>query len=733
MSDVQSGSSGQSPQGWTINGVLGSGLSDAQSALNAYKGIQNGTAQGYAGAAINSGRLAGKLGAFGGPKSAINQGFGDAANALGIYSGIKQGGPSGYGGAAINAAQLGSKLGAFGGASSGIGAAAGYAAIPLALYNEVNNWESGNTGSDALSGAETGAAIGSVIPGIGTVIGGLVGGAAGALSSAFGPGRRDPETTDWGGLTAAYNRASQQGGRQAQQNLVSGIQDPYELMAGMFDLRNGQIDKGNTLYNEYGRMGEQKFTNDLANQLNQAKASGKITPDMDASQIYSSVIDPWEQSWGKGANTDPNSQLIKDMTTQMISQYEGGQAADNWRSVGGQNPFADIYANAPHTWGQSAKTQAAPMASGKTPMVDRLGVPMQGYYAAKGGHTQVLEALRRKHPPHFDDGGDVSFDDYSGPSFTPGTDYNSIYEGGSGSETTDFSNHNFGDLQQQFDNDQAINQQLGTWLDNYESAHSASGSGSGSKGSSGGIGGLGKAAAPYAALLPIISGLLHKTGSGGSSGSGSLPPGMSAGPTEPFQPQVSPRTSNPIDPNTDWYTYGQHPEKEFFSNNSIGPLMGKFAQQPSSALSGPSPSSPGNMHPMPVGMGDSRPVLRAHGGALDHLGEGTLTPGESRYVQGPGDGQSDDIDAKLSDGEYVMDAHTVSLLGNGSNEAGAKRLDQLRENLRKSAAKPMAKGKQFMHAKSPEHYLKGGRKVKGRSKPVAFDTQIGGEADGGDQ
>ena len=55
----------------------------------------------------------------------------------------------------------------------------------------------------------------------------------------------------------------------------------------------------------------------------------------------------------------------------------------------------------------------------------------------------------------------------------------------------------------------------------------------------------------------------------------------------------------------------------------------------------------------------------------------------SRYVRGQGDGQSDKIPAMLSDGEYVMDAESVSALGNGSSEAGAKKLDEFRMNLRK--------------------------------------------------
>lgn len=79
------------------------------------------------------------------------------------------------------------------------------------------------------------------------------------------------------------------------------------------------------------------------------------------------------------------------------------------------------------------------------------------------------------------------------------------------------------------------------------------------------------------------------------------------------------------------------------------------------------------------------------------------------YVPDPGhgDGTSDDIDAKLSGGEYVMDAGTVSMLGNGSNEAGSRALDQLRSRIRKHAGKQLVKGKQFMKAKTPAAYLKG--------------------------
>jgi len=57
--------------------------------------------------------------------------------------------------------------------------------------------------------------------------------------------------------------------------------------------------------------------------------------------------------------------------------------------------------------------------------------------------------------------------------------------------------------------------------------------------------------------------------------------------------------------------------------------------------------------------------------------------GGGRFLRGPGDGVSDSIDARfdgsgqparLADGEFVIDARTVSEIGNGSSEAGARKL-----------------------------------------------------------
>lgn len=79
----------------------------------------------------------------------------------------------------------------------------------------------------------------------------------------------------------------------------------------------------------------------------------------------------------------------------------------------------------------------------------------------------------------------------------------------------------------------------------------------------------------------------------------------------------------------------------------------------------------------------------------------------ARLARGAGSGRDDTINARLSDGEYVMDAETVAMLGDGSTDAGARRLDDMRSQLRKHKGKTLAKGKFSPNAKSPLAYLKG--------------------------
>lgn len=73
------------------------------------------------------------------------------------------------------------------------------------------------------------------------------------------------------------------------------------------------------------------------------------------------------------------------------------------------------------------------------------------------------------------------------------------------------------------------------------------------------------------------------------------------------------------------------------------------------------------------------------------------------YLDGPGDGMSDDIPAtiegkqpaRLADGEFVVPADVVSHLGNGSTKAGAKRLYEMMARVRKARTGNEKQGKQI--------------------------------------
>lgn len=85
-------------------------------------------------------------------------------------------------------------------------------------------------------------------------------------------------------------------------------------------------------------------------------------------------------------------------------------------------------------------------------------------------------------------------------------------------------------------------------------------------------------------------------------------------------------------------------------------------------------------------------------------GGGTVT-GHVKHASG---GQADHVPARLSGGEYVMDADVVSALGDGNTDAGAAKLDQMRENLR-THKRSAPSDKIPPKAKSPLDYMKGAK------------------------
>ena len=102
----------------------------------------------------------------------------------------------------------------------------------------------------------------------------------------------------------------------------------------------------------------------------------------------------------------------------------------------------------------------------------------------------------------------------------------------------------------------------------------------------------------------------------------------------------------------------------------------------------------------------SQPVKLAAGGQF--VGGGGLGRVQG-LLRGGTSGQADAINARLSDGEYVIDADTVAALGDGNTEAGAKQLDRMREQIRRH--KRSASPKNIPPAaKSPLAYLAGSKR-----------------------
>jgi hypothetical protein len=96
-------------------------------------------------------------------------------------------------------------------------------------------------------------------------------------------------------------------------------------------------------------------------------------------------------------------------------------------------------------------------------------------------------------------------------------------------------------------------------------------------------------------------------------------------------------------------------------------------------------------------------------GGYSHLGD--YSDG-GRLLRGPGDGVSDSIPAtiankrpaRLADGEFVVPARIVSELGNGSTEAGARKLYAMMDRIQRARRKSVGKGKVAVNSRT-EKYL----------------------------
>jgi hypothetical protein len=92
-------------------------------------------------------------------------------------------------------------------------------------------------------------------------------------------------------------------------------------------------------------------------------------------------------------------------------------------------------------------------------------------------------------------------------------------------------------------------------------------------------------------------------------------------------------------------------------------------------------------------------------GGVSHLGD--YSDG-GRLLKGPGDGVSDSIPAtiankrpaRLADGEFVVPARIVSELGNGSTEAGARKLYAMMDRVQKARGKTTGKNRVAVNSRA---------------------------------
>jgi hypothetical protein len=173
-----------------------------------------------------------------------------------------------------------------------------------------------------------------------------------------------------------------------------------------------------------------------------------------------------------------------------------------------------------------------------------------------------------------------------------------------------------------------------------------------------------------------IAGVGSQAGGGGGAAPPVLDPGYS------MNPQYDRRNFQDGD-YSKYYNYGEGPEHSYYT----------YGTMPKDVWTGDQSIDPEQGY--------------AAGGRLHHSGLGVPLSNQSRYMQdGPGSGRGDEIDAKLSPKEFVMDAETVAMLGDGNPDHGAKKLDEMRRKIRMHKGKALAKGKFSPNAKDPLRYLK---------------------------
>ena len=182
-------------------------------------------------------------------------------------------------------------------------------------------------------------------------------------------------------------------------------------------------------------------------------------------------------------------------------------------------------------------------------------------------------------------------------------------------------------------------------------------------------------------------------------GLAALSPMLQAGEEKPY-----------VDGGPNPYEYSYDPNKQFYTRVAPGSRQRDIL----------APTTP--MMAANGGMMDSGPVeemsyrnevetMMANGGQMFATGGisnlGDYSDG-GRLLKGPGDGISDSIPAtiadkrpaRLADGEFVVPARIVSELGNGSTEAGARKLYAMMDRVQKARGKTTGKNRVAVNSRA---------------------------------
>lgn len=635
-------------------------ISGAQGTVS---GMQQGNNLGYLRALLGAGKLT--SGVLGQPGGALGSTLGDVGAGLGVAQGVASGSPLGYGNAALNAGRLANNLGAFGdnsgAATSGLSGAAG--ALGLA-----GGLERGGVAGDAQAALGAGQLASSA-------------GAAMGSSAAAAAGQYIPVV---GTLLSAY---------------LSTQTPAVELGGNYWD------NYTKTLQNDINSGNRGQFAADTQGLMSSDNKNG--IPANIQQMIADSGIDYF--------NPTPQQEQQGQQLLQQLGPHQTGNFnKDKLYSTGGnvnhytlhdilQGPTMHQRAEAgPHMAGGGYYSyyNSYPGANQSTefgnwtPQLQDFGAPGTGASDLSNPNSSLSQSGLVPDEPYVNKNNDP----YAYNSATSGTLASQQGQGGG----------------------------LGSLLSNPALLGALLGGGLGLAGALGSSNGASNMTANYKPTPPPMFQGSGPNPAGNMYGSVSATPRQSLNPTNinyatagqsptpggnQFYSSSAGAPTAPQSNTSPLQQYGAQMPAPATPNAATGGISPTTLQQLIAALGGQSSTATQGLGTMP------RPTLQAHGGPIDdspamsHLGRHLVsaTHGGPNYVQGAGDGTSDDIDAKLSDGEYVMTAQDVALLGNGSNKAGAQKLDELRKRLRMDAGKKLVKGEQFMKAKAnPMAYANGG-------------------------